>query len=340
MMFLGNPKPKSSAKLQQRIQRAMDGLPPVRQKILHQNIHNTILLQFLEGLGVAKGGGALSLRMPLPKGRVSRDFDTSMKTGAEEFERELSSRLQQGWEGFTGDLIDDSDKRDKDGGMSMGMRPYTVRLRYLGKPFCTLQLEATPDISGFNSHAKTMEPDVAALDVLEKLGFNPVASETLDPRDQLADKIHAITDPEKNRGRDLSDIRLLIEELTPVDLKDLRERVRHVEQAEGRHSVHMLSGNKYESMRKPFDRSLTPFDFDECWRLSQAVIEQVDERHRDMWEPVFTTGMIRDAITRPMREVIPPPFELPEDEKRPRLGQSREPKGLPQHVAGTFRKRK
>lgn len=75
MMFLGNPKPKSSAKLQQRIQRAMDGLPPVRQKILHQNIHNTILLQFLEGLGVAKGGGALSLRMPLPKGRVSRDFD-------------------------------------------------------------------------------------------------------------------------------------------------------------------------------------------------------------------------------------------------------------------------
>lgn len=49
MMFLGNPKPKSSAKLQQRIQRAMDGLPPVRQKILHQNIHNTILLQFLEG---------------------------------------------------------------------------------------------------------------------------------------------------------------------------------------------------------------------------------------------------------------------------------------------------
>ena len=37
MMFLGNPKPKSSAKLQQRIQRAMDGLPPVRQKILHQN---------------------------------------------------------------------------------------------------------------------------------------------------------------------------------------------------------------------------------------------------------------------------------------------------------------
>lgn len=78
MMFLGNPKPKSSAKLQQRIQRAMDGLPPVRQKILHQNIHNTILLQFLEGLGVAKGGGALSLRMPLPKGRVSRDFDTSI----------------------------------------------------------------------------------------------------------------------------------------------------------------------------------------------------------------------------------------------------------------------
>lgn len=102
----------------------------------------------------------------------------------------------------------------------------------------------------------------------------------------------------------------------------------------------MFLGNKYESMRKPFDRSLTPFDFDECWRLSQAVIEQVDERHRDMWEPVFTTGMIRDAITRPMREVIPPPFELPEDEKRPRLGQSREPKGLPQHVAGTFRKRK
>mgnify|MGYP006947017057 CR=1 FL=1 len=42
MMFLGNPKPKSSAKLQQRIQRAMDGLPPVRQKILHQNIHNTM----------------------------------------------------------------------------------------------------------------------------------------------------------------------------------------------------------------------------------------------------------------------------------------------------------
>ena len=78
MMFLGNPKPKSSAKLQQRIQRAMDGLPPVRQKILHQNIHNTILLQFLEGLGVAKGGGALSLRMPLPKGRVSRDFDAHL----------------------------------------------------------------------------------------------------------------------------------------------------------------------------------------------------------------------------------------------------------------------
>lgn len=55
-MRLFDPKPKSANTLLRLIQRQVDGLDPHRQHLYHQNIHNLVLLQFLQGIAIPISG--------------------------------------------------------------------------------------------------------------------------------------------------------------------------------------------------------------------------------------------------------------------------------------------
>jgi hypothetical protein len=225
-----------------------------------------------------KGGASISLRYPLADARSSRDVDSLINISDERFLEEFRSLLATGWQGFTGD-IDIEDRRRLPAGV--GLHPYQVVLYYRGKRWCHFSLETSPDKSGcLPSSRPALSSDMH--DALEELGFSPVEPLMVDPVSQLADKLHGLSDPDKRRGRDLADIVVLLKYDTP-SLDDLRTRVRQVEQIEGRHCVHMLDNRRMDEYREQFNHTRTSISFEEAWAISQRLLEQVDERHRDAW---------------------------------------------------------
>ncbi|WP_190972539.1 nucleotidyl transferase AbiEii/AbiGii toxin family protein [Bifidobacterium myosotis] len=300
-------------------------MPADRQAVAQQNVRNAILSAFLGGIGVIKGGGAISMAVPASRGRHSRDLDSSMRLDAEDFEEALRDRLEKGWQGFTGTLTPNP-RRNRTRGTLMGMRPYKVALRYLGKPFCTIEFEAGPDHAGFNANARPFTPDPETTGLLSGLGFTLPPIESVDPRDQLADKLQAVSAPGAARGRDLADIATLVGRMGVIDLDDLRRRVRHVEGIEGSPACELEPGD-YARLRESFDRGRPPPGYDECWRAADSLLRQVDERHRSDWMGVFHAS----ALT------IPDDIDADGGAGGRAAGtQPRKPRGLPRGEAGTF----
>lgn len=275
----------SSIKLRRLIQREVNRLPLEQRATALQNVDNAVLAQFINGIGVLKGGGSLSLRYPLSKGRTSRDLDATVRDSVQTFHDALSERLERGMNGFTGTVT--MQTRKDSAGMKAGMMPFDIQLFYNGGPFASYELEATPDHSGFLAQAAPAISDQTAA-ILESVGIPFLAPDMIAPIDQLADKLHAISNPGTARGRDLADILTLTGEVDLSDLNRLRAIVRRIEISETAfpHAVHMLApdASQIEAFREAFKRSNTAYDFRTCWDNTQRLLRQVDERHRDEWE--------------------------------------------------------
>ena len=274
----------SAVKLRRLIAKTIADEPEPARSVLQQNIDNAILSMFLDGIGVLKGGGSLSLRYSPAEGRMSRDLDAAIRDDMDSFIAELARRLRKGCHGFTG-VVEPQSRGDTDG-IRAGMRPFDVALKYNGGSFTTLEFEASPDHSGFISDAAPAI-DPKTLDVLRRIGLDIEPPLMLDPLDQLADKLHAVSKPGRARGRDLADIARIVQRSKPLDLDDLRRRVRNVEQCEtvNPHAVHMLeNGNEFESrLRASFEATKSSADFDECLALTQFLLKQVDEDYQGEW---------------------------------------------------------
>ena len=194
----------SAGKLRQLIQRRVDRLPQGDQKKVIRNIHNAIFAQFLDGIAVLKGGGALCLRYPVEQGRSSRDLDATIKSDIETFEKDLNHRLSQGLNGFTGEIKANPRNHETDG-TKAGMHPYIVSIKYNNQPFTKIEFEAAPDHSGFLDHAEPALNE-QTYRILDEIGIPVRAPKMITPMDQLADKLHAVSRPGAARGRDLADI--------------------------------------------------------------------------------------------------------------------------------------
>lgn len=199
-------RPNSMRHLDDAIRRASGGTADgyMRTRTL---IANAIVAGMLPD-GVVKGGSAIKMRYGSEHTRYTTDLDTATATDPDEYAAELAARLAVGWEGFTGRVV----RRDpaEPGGVPAEyvMRPYDVKLSYVGKPWCTVPLEVGFDEIG-DADQGDIEEQAEASEVLEALGFPALGDVTLmDLSYQAAQKLHGLTGG-GDRVRDLIDLQII-----------------------------------------------------------------------------------------------------------------------------------
>ncbi len=162
-----------------------------------------------ESLFAVKGGSALELRYE-SAARASRDIDLAYRGMLADIHKTLATRVESGWSGFHGRVLDPEPLTIPWGNVS-GQR-ITVKLTYLGKPFTTVPLEVV------TTHMTEVE--LVTSIPLDVVGLKtPKSIPCLSLRYQIAEKLHACTDPLggvqiNDRVSDLMDL-VLIEDLSP-----------------------------------------------------------------------------------------------------------------------------
>ncbi|WP_432510854.1 nucleotidyl transferase AbiEii/AbiGii toxin family protein [Kineococcus sp. SYSU DK001] len=176
---------------------------------LQVTVAQVVVAQLLPG-GAVKGGAGLKLRLGDAFTRDSRDLDTAVREDVDTFVADLTDRLRTGWGGFTGEVS--AGVPPAPAGVPAGyvMRPFTIKLRYHGKPFLSLPLEIGYDeldaLGG--SLEDHLAEDVTTL--FSELGLPaPQPVRLLPTALQIAQKIHACTAPGSQRAHDLVDLQLL-----------------------------------------------------------------------------------------------------------------------------------
>ena len=173
-------------------------------------IGQVVVAQLLPG-ALVKGGSGIKLRLGLDFARDSKDLDVAWRDAQHLFDDALRPSLAQGWGPFRGQLLAKS-PRPRDGvPASYSMQPYIVKLTAYGRPFATVVLEVGYDELGATSDgsADTLLPNEIA-DMFAALGLpSPEPVPVLAAHHQIAQKIHACTEPGSERAHDLVDLQLL-----------------------------------------------------------------------------------------------------------------------------------
>lgn len=219
--------PLNIAQLNSRLQDAAGKLsiPVARARLM---LCTLLVSQMLPEAVAIKGGMGVKLRMGERGTRATADLDVSTRARGEEFENAFRSRLEQGWgevPASKGALRRDPDAPDRvaftatlrpgklhDPGLAQPqyvMHPYRVSLSFLGRAWAGLDVEVSdPEIE---SPAPTRrEIDGELIELGAHFGFGALQPvELIDLEVQIAQKIHAVTDPSYVRAHDLVDLQLL-----------------------------------------------------------------------------------------------------------------------------------
>jgi hypothetical protein len=176
---------------------------------LREIIANTVVGQMLPQ-GVVKGGSAIKMRLGDEGTRFTTDLDFARLASVDAFAEELQYALSEGWEGFTGRAVKGKQAHPKRIPQQYIMQPYDIKLSYKGKPWCTVQLEV-----GHNEIGDADDADYClAEDVIElfkELGFpEPQPLPLMKLHYQVAQKLHALTEPNSHRAHDLIDLQLIV----------------------------------------------------------------------------------------------------------------------------------
>ncbi|MGP9783671.1 hypothetical protein CQ010_14990 [Arthrobacter sp. MYb211] len=198
--------------------------PPANLTALNQRIRNlegeeslvtrrrtsmalVIVGQMLPG-GSVKGGSAMALRYGTGT-RFTRDLDAARASGLAKFRDDFADRLLEGWEGFTGRLVEKKQLKPAGVPASYVMKPFDVKLDYKGKAWCTVPFELGHNEIGDAEHPVLVLAE-NLIDMFTSLGLPSPAPVPVMPADhQIAQKIHASTAPGSDRARDLVDLQLL-----------------------------------------------------------------------------------------------------------------------------------
>ena len=175
---------------------------------LGRALGNVIVAQMLPD-GVVKGGSSLMFRYGGDMTRYTRDMDTARVMELEPYLDELESRLNAGWNGFTGRL--QRVEPPHPAGVPQGyvMVPYDVKLAYNGRSWQTVRIEIGHNEIG-DADESELECPADIAEVLEQLGFprpNPIPVMKLPY--QIAQKLHAVTTEGADRPHDLVDLQLM-----------------------------------------------------------------------------------------------------------------------------------
>ena len=188
---------------------------------------NTIVGQMLPDV-VIKGGTSLRLRYGRGNSRYTIDCDVARRMGLDAFVGDLRLALSNGWNGFSGNLVTKSPARPRGVPPEYVMRPFEVKLSYLGRSWCTVLLEV-----GANEVGLADNPDIrpVAADITElftALGFpSPKPLPLMPLAFQVAQKLHGVSTVGNDRARDLIDLQLIManDQIDLAEVKDICERL-------------------------------------------------------------------------------------------------------------------
>jgi hypothetical protein len=169
-----------------------------------------------EPLFILKGGAAMELRLRL-QARTTKDIDTIFRESTEQMLERLDEALQAGWNDFTFERTPPAPIKN-----TRSVRLH-IKLAYRGRRWGTVLLEVAPAEGEAGD-------DVEMLDAIaiEQFGLDgPTRVPCLGVRYQMAQKIHACTEPppngkeENQRFHDLLDL-ILLRELVNEDWAGVR----------------------------------------------------------------------------------------------------------------------
>jgi hypothetical protein len=181
------------------------GQDPVR---LSRAIANVIVAQMLPD-GVVKGGSSLLFRYGRYGSRYTRDIDTARVMELEAYLKQLNEALSHGWNGFTGRLVAVEPPQPVGVPSAYVMMPYDIKLNYCGRPWQTIRIEIGHNEIGDADEFETSLPSDLA-DVFEKLSFpQPKPLPVMKLAYQIAQKLHAVSEPGSERAHDLIDLQLI-----------------------------------------------------------------------------------------------------------------------------------
>ncbi len=201
-------RPNSRVHLDQAIERICkeDDMDPFRVKRL---LASVIVGQMLPD-GAAKGGNALKIRFGNATTRFSRDLDTARSSSLEDYVSQLGERLEEGWNGFAGAVVQREPASPEGVPAAYIMQPFDVKLSYNGKSWMTLPLEVGHNEIGDADDPEMVEsPEAAA--ILAMLGFpkpGPVPCMRLEH--QVAQKLHGVSGYKSDRAHDLIDLQIAV----------------------------------------------------------------------------------------------------------------------------------
>lgn len=182
----------------------------LRGNELRNLMANAIVAQLI-GDGVIKGGTGLKFRYGEAMSRVTKDLDTAWKIGLDEFLKDLRAKLAAGWNGFTGDIHVLRQGSPRGVPFEYVMQPCDVKLKYLGNPWYTVQLEiGHNEIGDANECDKVAVPKVLA-DLFEFLSLPCTESvPAMQIEFQIAQKLHGSSEPGSKRAHDLIDLQIIM----------------------------------------------------------------------------------------------------------------------------------
>ncbi len=159
--------------------------------------------------GAVKGGTAMALRYGRASSRFTQDLDAARVHPLTDFLDDFEAALNEGWAGFTGRIVDRKPPRPPGIPPAYVMQPFDVKLDYLGRPWRTVKFEL-----GHNEIDDAVGPELRiAPDLVElftDLGLPaPGPIPVMRADHQVAQKLHAVSEPGSERVRDLVDLQLL-----------------------------------------------------------------------------------------------------------------------------------
>ena len=160
--------------------------------------------------GAAKGGNALKIRFGKDTTRFSRDLDTARASSLNEYISRLEVALAEGWCNFTGTVVPRKPASPEGVPAAYVMQPFEIKLSYNGKSWMTLPLEV-----GHNEIGDADDPDMVsspeAVSILAQLGFpEPGPTPCMRIEHQIAQKLHAVSEPSSERAHDLIDLQIAV----------------------------------------------------------------------------------------------------------------------------------
>lgn len=231
--------PLNLAQLNTRVEEAARDLGVPANRV-RRMLCTLIVSQMLPGAVAIKGGMGVKLRMGESGTRATADLDVSTLRRGKEFEEAFRAGLAPGWgtvPATKGARKKDPDAPDRvaftadlksrplhDPGLAQPqyvMHPYRVTLSFLGREWGGLDVEVSdPEIEP-HAHARR-QIDSELIELTNRFGFGALQPvELIELEYQIAQKIHALTDPDYSRAHDLVDLQLLW--AADPDLDSVRE---------------------------------------------------------------------------------------------------------------------